>query len=294
MKKGFTIVELLVVIVVIGILAAITLVSYSGISKRAKDATLASELNAASKLVSLSYVNNGTVPNTISSEMKASPGDVLSLSSTGDPNKYCINGLYTTGGQNTYMYFDSAVGSIQSGGCSGSTVYKSEIGSNPNLVYDDSFSDISITGWHLVLSTPGGTTLTTRAGNSSDPIPNKPVLVLTNNTSKSETWSVLIGTVPYADYHNGSVYNTSYYVRQVGGFSGSINTASVKDSGGVNVTIADVVSPSITSTWQRVTSTKTAARDGSSGNVFYLYLNNSQFLNTGWSLEFQVPQITLQ
>ena len=35
--KGFTIVELLVVIVVIGILAAISIVSYSGVSKKARD-----------------------------------------------------------------------------------------------------------------------------------------------------------------------------------------------------------------------------------------------------------------
>lgn len=36
-QKGFTIVELLIVIVVIGILAAITIVAYNGIQNRAKD-----------------------------------------------------------------------------------------------------------------------------------------------------------------------------------------------------------------------------------------------------------------
>jgi prepilin-type N-terminal cleavage/methylation domain-containing protein len=38
-KQGFTIVELLVVIVVIGILASITIVSYTGITQRANTAT---------------------------------------------------------------------------------------------------------------------------------------------------------------------------------------------------------------------------------------------------------------
>ena len=46
-ERGFTIVELLVVIVVIGILAAITIVSYTGITARANTAAGQSEANAA-------------------------------------------------------------------------------------------------------------------------------------------------------------------------------------------------------------------------------------------------------
>ncbi|MBC7868582.1 prepilin-type N-terminal cleavage/methylation domain-containing protein, partial [Candidatus Saccharibacteria bacterium] len=45
-NDGFTIVELLIVIVVIGILAAITIVSYSGITARAN--TTKAQTNAAS------------------------------------------------------------------------------------------------------------------------------------------------------------------------------------------------------------------------------------------------------
>ena len=48
---GFTIVELLVVIVVIGILAAISIVSYSGVSTKAIIASLQSDLsNAATQI----------------------------------------------------------------------------------------------------------------------------------------------------------------------------------------------------------------------------------------------------
>lgn len=38
-NSGFTIVELLIVIVVIGILAAITIVAYNGVQQRARDMT---------------------------------------------------------------------------------------------------------------------------------------------------------------------------------------------------------------------------------------------------------------
>jgi len=63
---GFTIVELLVVIVVIGVLAAITLVTYSGISQKAVVSALQSDLNNASTQLKLYYVDYGKYPDSIS------------------------------------------------------------------------------------------------------------------------------------------------------------------------------------------------------------------------------------
>jgi prepilin-type N-terminal cleavage/methylation domain-containing protein len=48
-QSGFTIVELLVVIVIIGILATVVIVSYTGISDRARIASLQSDLSGAAK-----------------------------------------------------------------------------------------------------------------------------------------------------------------------------------------------------------------------------------------------------
>jgi prepilin-type N-terminal cleavage/methylation domain-containing protein len=64
-KYGFTIVELLVVIVVIGILAAITIVSYGGVSQRATVASLQSDLANVSKQLKLDQVINGVYPATL-------------------------------------------------------------------------------------------------------------------------------------------------------------------------------------------------------------------------------------
>lgn len=49
--RGFTIVELLIVIVVIGILAAITIVSYTGVKDRATDTDLRSVANQVEKAI---------------------------------------------------------------------------------------------------------------------------------------------------------------------------------------------------------------------------------------------------
>ena len=59
-KSGFTIVELLVVIVVIGILAAITIVSYTGISQKANIASMQSDLSNASTQIKLFQITSPT------------------------------------------------------------------------------------------------------------------------------------------------------------------------------------------------------------------------------------------
>jgi prepilin-type N-terminal cleavage/methylation domain-containing protein len=61
-KHGFTIVELLIVIVVIAILAAITIVAYNGIQTRARTAEKVSDVSAVMKQLELFYADNGYYP----------------------------------------------------------------------------------------------------------------------------------------------------------------------------------------------------------------------------------------
>ncbi len=58
-QTGFTIVELLIVVVVIAILAAITIVSYNGITVRANDALRKQNLADLSKVLNVYYIDKG-------------------------------------------------------------------------------------------------------------------------------------------------------------------------------------------------------------------------------------------
>jgi prepilin-type N-terminal cleavage/methylation domain-containing protein len=64
-NKGFTLVELLIVIVVIAILAAITVVVYNGLSSRANDAAIKSEIANVDKKIRVFQELNGKLPTTL-------------------------------------------------------------------------------------------------------------------------------------------------------------------------------------------------------------------------------------
>ena len=72
-QAGFTIVELLIVIVIIGILAAITIVAYNGIQERANFSKSQSDLSALNKAIQLYYADNGSYPSSTSGCTSASP-----------------------------------------------------------------------------------------------------------------------------------------------------------------------------------------------------------------------------
>lgn len=86
LEQGFTVVELLIAIMVIGILAAVSIVSYTGIQKRAKEVALQSDLRQASTFIDAKKNITGVFPDV--NTVPKSPSTSYELTSQADT--YCL------------------------------------------------------------------------------------------------------------------------------------------------------------------------------------------------------------
>ncbi len=116
---GFTLVELLIVIVVIAILAAISVVAYNGIQTRAHNTVLQSDLRNASTQLELDNATDGIYPlgPTVPANLKTSANNAFQY--TSDGTSYCITVTSSTSGTNTYHIDSANGGTIQEGACAG-------------------------------------------------------------------------------------------------------------------------------------------------------------------------------
>ena len=91
-RHGFTIVELLIVIVVIGILAAITVVAYTGIQGNAQSAALKANLAQAAKKLDIAKFSNSfsLYPATLEDAGLTDTTGLTYTASTAAPATYCL------------------------------------------------------------------------------------------------------------------------------------------------------------------------------------------------------------
>lgn len=94
-QKGFTIVELLIVIVVIGILAGITVVAFNGIQDRARQTQVTSAANQAGKKAQLYATEYGTPPPSLA-DIGISNGGGINYNLTQSGSWYCVTAQSAT------------------------------------------------------------------------------------------------------------------------------------------------------------------------------------------------------
>ena len=112
-EKGFTIVELLIVIVVIGILAALVLNTFSGVQKRARDTQRQTDVNSIATQLEVYYNDNGGYP--LAATITTSNLKGLDAGALQPPNSTAttVNGVSAAvsakptngGGQEVYAYW---------------------------------------------------------------------------------------------------------------------------------------------------------------------------------------------
>lgn len=110
-RSAFTIVELLVVIVVIAVLAAITVVSYNGITSSARESVLKDDLATAAKKLAIAKIEDGAYP-TNTGALPKSEGTNYTVY-THDANTFCLQGTNTSG--KTFFITESS--SVTEGEC---------------------------------------------------------------------------------------------------------------------------------------------------------------------------------
>lgn len=108
-QSGFTIVELLIVIVVIGILAAIVITTFTGVQKKGRDADRKSDINSLYSQIEVYFAENGMYPtlaNMNDSTFRSANMQGLSDDALQDPNGSAAT-LVATPAANSYAYVET-------------------------------------------------------------------------------------------------------------------------------------------------------------------------------------------
>lgn len=263
---GFTIVELLIVVVVIAILATITIAAFNGIQERSRQsAAQATAKQAYTKITAFSLQNSDTYPSDTSSAGLTNTTNTAyeyRVDNASNPRSFCL----TVTTQNTSYYVSSAASSPQPGGCNGHGVNGiaaiTNHSVNPSAESNGAYENSSM-GTH-------GTTITrvtdrARSGDAS-------FRITANGTSAGRKWSV--------PFTGGTEFRWSAYI-----FSANAITLTGYGESHVSGTYTPVFPQSSNSlavpagTWHRVSWTGTVPAGGAgTGAGFLMTGGNGQIV----------------
>lgn len=116
-QKAFTVVELLIVIVVIAILAAVGTAAYRGLQARATNTELQSDASNLSERLELAFIKSKKYPATLSELGQIAKDTTTNISYSANDISYCLTVSSTKSGQKSYTIRDNQ--KLQEGSCSG-------------------------------------------------------------------------------------------------------------------------------------------------------------------------------
>jgi prepilin-type N-terminal cleavage/methylation domain-containing protein len=126
-SKGFTIVELLIVIVVIAILATLVIVTFTGIQQKARDSQRQTDINAVDSHLEAYYASNGKYPtlaNLNDATFRTANMKGLDPESLVSPKGAALVGTASSSTQEAYGYVATPTGCDNGSGgdCTGFTL----------------------------------------------------------------------------------------------------------------------------------------------------------------------------